>query len=145
MRRPFAQPRSFAATLGLVSSVLACGAPATPQPTSEAVPSQTRTKAEAAKDELAKAEADTTSPKARRRRAREALLSDPERAYDEAKASYDVEPHVDALWVMGAAACRLRDGERARFPYEHLQPELRSELTSYCAHKGADLEALVAE
>lgn len=133
-----------AVTTGLVAMVVgACGGGPTPT-AGGAAPSETRVKVEAAKAELAKPEA-VSEAKAKRQHARKIQYSDPTAAYDEAKASYEAEPHVDSLWIMGSSACRLRDAERVRFPLSRLDGELRAELVDYCARKGVDVDPPKAE
>lgn len=73
--------------------------------------------------------------------ARNLQFKDPATAYDKAKASYDDQPRPEALWVMGFAACRLRDTEKASFVLDKLSGDDATKLRDNCAQKGVELPA----
>ena len=81
---------------------------------------------------------------ARLKNAREHVFSDPGLAFDEAKAAYDLRPSRDTLLVMGTAACRLKDTEKATFAIARLEGDDRSKMIDICAAKGVRLEAPAA-
>ncbi|MEM7160492.1 MAG: hypothetical protein AAF799_47080 [Myxococcota bacterium] len=72
--------------------------------------------------------------------ARRVMYSDPAGAYDKAKQSYETEAKRDTLWVMGFAACRLGDGEKAEFVLARFDgDEDKDKLRSHCATKGLEI------
>jgi serine/threonine protein kinase len=68
--------------------------------------------------------------------ARVTQFADPAAAYGLAKQSYDAKPSNDALWVMGASACRLEDEKKAQWVLERLEGADKTKLRDLCAQKG---------
>lgn len=61
-------------------------------------------------------------------------------AYRLASASYEKERTVEALEVMGRAACRLRDVDMARWIFRHLPIASRGPMQSICEEVGLRLD-----
>lgn len=68
--------------------------------------------------------------------ARQEQYKNPPKAYSLAKQSYTVKPTSDALWVMGGAACRMKDASKANWVYKRLKGADKTKLKDICAQKG---------
>lgn len=74
------------------------------------------------------------------RRARSASSSGkPGRAYALAEKAYEINPTDDALFVMGKAACQLRQPTKARRALRKLDPRRQPELVAACERLGVEL------
>lgn len=71
--------------------------------------------------------------------ARDKQYKEPATAYRLAKQSYGSKPSSDALWVMGPAACRLKDKSKAQWVLKRLKGADKAKLQSICAQKGLDI------
>ena len=71
--------------------------------------------------------------------ARALQYTNPSGAYRKAKASYAAKPHRDTLWVMGFAACRIKDRSKAQYVLKRLKGADRTKLKDHCAQKGLEL------
>ncbi|MCA9656788.1 MAG: serine/threonine protein kinase [Myxococcales bacterium] len=60
-------------------------------------------------------------------------------AYRLASASYESERTIEALEVMGRAACRLHDVDMARWIYRHLPAAARPPMKTLCDEAGVEL------
>ncbi len=67
------------------------------------------------------------------------MFQTPPEGYRLAKESYELEPTPDALWVMGPAACRMKDRAKAQWVHERLAEKDRPKLVDLCKNKGVDL------
>jgi pSer/pThr/pTyr-binding forkhead associated (FHA) protein len=68
--------------------------------------------------------------------ARQAAFSNPGASYRLAKQSYGIKATSDALWVMGHAACRLKDPDKANWVYKRMKGADKTKLKDTCAQKG---------
>lgn len=71
--------------------------------------------------------------------ARKLQYTDPGATFRMAKESYEAKPVRDALWVMGFAACRLKDKSKAQYVLKRLKGADRTKLKEHCAQKGLEL------
>ncbi|MEM7160495.1 MAG: FHA domain-containing protein [Myxococcota bacterium] len=71
--------------------------------------------------------------------ARAIQYTNPSGAYRKAKESYAAKPHRDTLWVMGFAACRMKDRGKAQYVLKRLKGAERTKLKDHCAQKGLEL------
>ena len=71
--------------------------------------------------------------------ARVNLLSNPRRAHRDAKAAYDLRPSQTALQLMGHAACRMGDEDKASWALRRLRGKAQRDLESSCLELGIDL------
>ncbi|MCX4247991.1 FHA domain-containing protein [Paraliomyxa miuraensis] len=71
--------------------------------------------------------------------ARDKQFTDPSAAYRLAKQSYGAKPSSDALWVMGPAACRLKDKSKAQWVLKRLKGADKTKLQDICAQKGLEI------
>jgi hypothetical protein len=72
--------------------------------------------------------------------ARASLLSNPRQAHRDAKAAYDLRRTQTALQLMGHAACRMGDEDKARWAHRRLRGEARQSLESSCLQLGIELD-----
>jgi pSer/pThr/pTyr-binding forkhead associated (FHA) protein len=71
--------------------------------------------------------------------ARQAAFTNPGNAFRLAKQSYTIKPTGDALWVMGPAACRLKDLAKVNWVLKRLKGADKTKLRDICAQKGFEL------
>lgn len=67
-------------------------------------------------------------------------FKDPAEAYRIANESYELEPSTKALWVMGPAACRMKDMDKAKWVWKRFVDEDRTKYEELCAAKGLELK-----
>jgi len=72
--------------------------------------------------------------------ARANLLSNPSRAHRDAKAAYELRASQTALQLMGHAACRMHDENKASWALKRLRGSARRGLESSCLQQGIELE-----
>jgi pSer/pThr/pTyr-binding forkhead associated (FHA) protein len=72
--------------------------------------------------------------------ARGEQFANPSKAYSLAKQAYTAKPSSDALWVMGPAACRMKDLSKANWVLKRLKGADKTKLKDMCAQKGLPLE-----
>ena len=72
--------------------------------------------------------------------ARENLLTNPSRAHRDAKAAYELRASQTALQLMGHAACRMREEDKASWAFRRLRGSARQALASSCLQLGIELE-----
>jgi hypothetical protein len=60
-------------------------------------------------------------------------------AYRLARQSYELDASADALKVMGAAACKLKDASKAKGVRDKLPASQREDLQAACAAEGVEL------
>jgi serine/threonine protein kinase len=108
----------------------------------QAAPAADATQAEALPSQPAQASSQTTAQAARLvERARTSLLTNPKQAHRDAKNAYDLRPSQTALQLMGHAACRMHDEEKARWAYRRLRSHSAQQaLASSCLQLGVALE-----
>ena len=82
----------------------------------------------------------TVDPVAALNEARQEQYKNPSKAYSLAKQSYAAKPTSDALWVMGGAACRLKDASKANWVLKRLKGADKTKLKDICTQKGFPLE-----
>lgn len=68
--------------------------------------------------------------------ARKLVYKQPDVAYRMAKQAYAAKASSDALWVMGPAACRLKDKSKADYVLKRLKGADKTKLKDMCAQKG---------
>lgn len=62
-------------------------------------------------------------------------------AYELAKKSYEIDKNVNALAIMGGAACKMGDAAKAKAAYAKLtDPSRRKQMVTVCAERGIMLE-----
>ncbi len=62
-------------------------------------------------------------------------------AYELAKKSYEIDKNVNALAIMGGAACKMGDAAKAKSAYAKLtDPSRRKQMVTVCAERGSMLE-----
>ena len=71
--------------------------------------------------------------------ARQKQWKDPSIAYRLAKQSYGAKPSSEALWVMGPAACRMKDRSKVDWVMRRLKGADKTRLADICAQKGFPL------
>lgn len=71
--------------------------------------------------------------------ARANLISNPKRAHRDAKAAYDLRPTQTALQLMGHAACRMGDEDKASWAHRRLRGKAQRALQSSCLQLGIDV------
>lgn len=72
--------------------------------------------------------------------ARGEQYTNPSKAYSLAKQAYSAKPSGDALWIMGPAACRMKDASKANWVLKRLKGSDKTKLKDICAQKGFPLE-----
>lgn len=71
--------------------------------------------------------------------ARQKQWKEPAAGYRLAKQSYGAKPSSEALWVMGPAACRMKDRSKVDWVLKRLKGADKTKLTDICAQKGFPL------
>ncbi|MCA9708310.1 MAG: hypothetical protein KDK70_20840, partial [Myxococcales bacterium] len=71
--------------------------------------------------------------------ARQKQYKEPANAYKLARQSYTIKPSSAALWVMGPAACRLKDKSKATWVLKRLKGADKTKLKDICANKGLEI------
>ncbi|MEX1365820.1 MAG: FHA domain-containing protein [Nannocystaceae bacterium] len=78
-------------------------------------------------------------PDALLQEARDIQYNNPAAAYRKAKQAYAVQPSRGPLWVMGFAACRMKDKSKAQYVLKRLKGADRTKLKDNCSQKGLEL------
>ncbi len=119
------------------ATAAAAEAPKTAAASAAQTPEREAKPAEAKTDE---AEPEGSPAEQKLNEARRIQFQDPAEAYRIAMESYELEPDVKALWVLGPAACRLKDVDKARWVRNRLVDEDRAKFEGICASKGVELK-----